>query len=89
MLSWSLDCIYERPETFVSQDAQRNYAEIWKDIDSEANISLTSTVEDALQMARDIGDRGSGMQTFITGDTGLVGIALYMLEEVTIKVSKV
>jgi hypothetical protein len=58
-------------------------------MDSEANISLTSTVEDALQMARDIGDRGSGMQTFITGTTGLVGIALCILEEDIIKVSKV
>jgi hypothetical protein len=58
-------------------------------MDSEANISLTSTVEGALQMAKDIGDPGSGMQTFITGDTGLVGIALYLLEEDPIKVSKV
>lgn len=65
----------------VTQDAQNNYAEIWKDIDSEANISITSTVEDALLMAKDIGDRGNGVQTFITGDTGLVGIALSILEE--------
>jgi hypothetical protein len=40
-------------------------------------------------MEKVIGDRGSGMQTSITGDIGLVGIALYLLEEDTIKVSKV
>ena len=65
------------------------YAEIWKGINSKANISLTSTVEDAFQMAKDIGDRGRGMQTFVTGDTGLIGIGLNLLVEDNINISKV
>ena len=40
-------------------------------------------------MAKDIGDRGRGMQTFVTGDTGLIGIGLNLLGEDHINISKV
>ena len=57
------------------------YANIWKSIDPGAKVSVTSTVKGALLMARDLGNQGNGMQTLITGDTGLIGIALNLLNE--------
>ncbi len=64
----------------VSLDIQEGYAKIWKSIDPTAQISLEPTIEEALKLARRIGDRGDGIQTFVTGDPQLIGSALCFLE---------
>jgi folylpolyglutamate synthase len=61
-------------------DTQMQFAEIWKRLDPEAQVSLQPSVYDALELAKRVGDRGKGMQTFVTGSTRLIGPALDMLE---------
>jgi folylpolyglutamate synthase len=63
----------------VSLDLQERYANIWKSIDPLAKIWLEPTVESALQLAKRIGDQGNGMQTFVTGASRLIGLALCLL----------
>ncbi|KAK2623513.1 hypothetical protein QTJ16_007067 [Diplocarpon rosae] len=64
----------------VSREIQKDYARIWRLIDPLAQISLADSVEDALMMARNIGEEGNGMQTFVTGAVNLIGCALPLLE---------
>jgi len=61
-------------------DIQKQFAETWKRLDPKAQVSLQPSVYDALELAKRVGDRGNGMQTFVTGSTRLVGPALDMLE---------
>ncbi|KAL9119551.1 MAG: hypothetical protein Q9187_003896 [Circinaria calcarea] len=63
-----------------SLEVQERYAEIWRTIDPDAEISLERTIEGALNLARRIGDRGNGMQTLVTGSLHLVSGALSLLE---------
>jgi folylpolyglutamate synthase len=64
-----LDYSYKRK---ASPDIQKEYAEIWRRMDPDAQISLQPTIYDALELAKRIGDRANGMQTFVTGTTRLV-----------------
>ncbi|RDW81881.1 hypothetical protein BP6252_02993 [Coleophoma cylindrospora] len=66
----------------VSSEIQESYAAIWKGIDSQAEISLEPTINDALQSAKTIGTQAGGMQTLITGTSRLVGHALCLLHRV-------
>lgn len=63
---------------------QDSFAAAWKSVDPTAQISSESTIKGALNLARAIGDRRSGMQTLITGDTRLVGAALLFLGSSTL-----
>ncbi|CZT43759.1 related to folylpolyglutamate synthetase [Rhynchosporium secalis] len=76
-----VDCVYERPESLVTQDAQLKYANDWKSIDPGAKVSITLTVEDAMQLAKGSEKHGNGVQTFVTGDTSLIGIVISLLSE--------
>jgi folylpolyglutamate synthase len=62
------------------QDIANQYVETWRRIDSKAHISLQPTIYDALELAKRIGDRQRGMQTFVTGDVRLIGPCLEALE---------
>lgn len=48
-------------------------------MDPKAHISLQPTIFDALELAKRISDHESGMQTFVTGSTMLIGPALEIL----------
>jgi len=68
-IATDFDCSYD----YVSLDIQEDCAKIWKSIDPSVEISLTSSVEEAVKMAQEIGNRGKGMQALVTGSTNLVG----------------
>jgi folylpolyglutamate synthase len=63
-----------------SAEVQQHYAEVWKNLDPQATISRTRTIEEALHRAREIGDQEDGMQTLVTGSLHLVSGALCLLE---------
>ena len=52
----------------------------WKSVDDHATIHIEPTIEEALHLAKKIGDQNNGMQTLITGSLYLVGGALLFLE---------
>lgn len=62
------------------QDVHKEYEQAWNSIDPNAEISVEPTIEGALKLAKEIGDRGNGMQTLITGSLYLIGGALLFLE---------
>ncbi|MCJ1377182.1 hypothetical protein MMC17_000274 [Xylographa soralifera] len=66
---------FDSNETF-----QQDYAEVWKAISPEVEFSVKPTIEEALERAREIGKRGRGMQTLVTGSLYLVGGTLSLLE---------
>jgi len=51
----------------------------WRSINSTAPILITSTIEEALIMARHIGDRQHGTQTLLTGSLYFIGGVLSLL----------
>ncbi len=70
-----------------SLDVQKDYAEAWKNIDPNVEISIEPTIEGALNLARRIGHRNNGMQTLVTGSLYLVGGALSLLEPETLELA--
>lgn len=56
------------------------YAARWRELDSGANVSTASSIEEAVDAARRIGIRSDGMQTLVTGSLHLVGGALNILK---------
>jgi hypothetical protein len=71
---------YNTNQETLSMDDLGEFATIWKEFDSTAHISLTSTVEEALQVAETFADPEYGLQAFVTGHDRLVGPALSILE---------
>jgi hypothetical protein len=57
------------------------YAAAWRAVDLTAEISLKPSVKEAMNFAKIVGGQENGMQTLVTGDTHLVGAALYLLEQ--------
>ncbi|CZR68768.1 related to tetrahydrofolylpolyglutamate synthase [Phialocephala subalpina] len=55
------------------------YAEVWKKVQPDAEVSVEGTIEGALEKAREIGKESGGMQTLITGSQHLVGPALALI----------
>jgi folylpolyglutamate synthase len=59
------------------------YSSIWKELDlreQSAKVSTAETIEEAIQLARDIASQGGQNQVFITGSLYLVGGALNILQ---------
>ena len=75
---FSLDDHFDSTETF-----QSDYGIVWNAINPEVEFSIKPTIEEALELAREIGNRGRGMQTLVTGSLYLVGGALTILESNT------
>ncbi|MCJ1415421.1 hypothetical protein MMC32_001753 [Xylographa parallela] len=69
---------FDSTETF-----QSDYGIVWKAINPEVEFSIKPTIEEALELAREIGNRGRGTQTLVTGSLYLVGGALTILESNT------
>lgn len=77
------DCISERcmsdKHRPLDIEIQRQYTQAWREHQPDAKVSVELTVEGALRLAR-AADRGTGIQTLITGSLYLVGSALRLLE---------
>lgn len=63
-------------------DSTRIYTNIWRNADPDATIECTQAIEEALSLARRIGEQNHGMQTLITGSLHLVGGALNLLRPI-------
>jgi hypothetical protein len=61
-------------------DIQELYSGVWERVDPIAKISYEPTIEDAVRLAKSIGERDNGMQTLVTGSLYLVGGVLRLLK---------
>lgn len=71
------------PEAIKKLTVQRRFAERWAELDNKADISVASSIEEAINKARDLTKSpkdGETVQVFITGSLHLVGGALGILE---------
>ncbi|KAH8770921.1 Mur ligase [Diaporthe sp. PMI_573] len=71
------------PEAIQKLTVQRTFAERWATLDPKANITVIPSIEEALNVARDLTgslEEGEAVQAFITGSLHLVGGALGILE---------
>lgn len=57
---------------------QEHYGELWHSLDKTSDVTIMSTVEEAVSLVRDIGKQG--MQILITGSFYLVGASLCLSE---------
>jgi folylpolyglutamate synthase/dihydropteroate synthase len=76
-----LDFVNRNHNPDSSCQVLKDYATRWRDLDQTASVSITETIEEALDLARKIGSGDSGMQTLVTGSLHLVGGALSVLED--------
>ncbi|KAH7018366.1 Mur ligase [Microdochium trichocladiopsis] len=74
------------PEAIKALTAQHGFAERWRTLDPEAQITVVPTIEDAIELVRKLGAEvpaqgdGHEVQALITGSLHLVGGALGILE---------
>lgn len=61
-----------------SLHVQERYGELWHSLDKTSDITIMSTVEEAVSLVGDIGKQG--MQILITGSFYLVGASSCLLE---------
>jgi hypothetical protein len=79
---YSTKLYIDSPNTrIVSPDIQKLYAETWKILDPDAQISVSPSIRDALELAKQIGIESNGMQTLVTGTTPLVRSVLAFMKE--------
>ena len=76
----SLDHCFKPPEKPFSLDVQREYIEAYRTVDPDVSIAVEPTIEGALNLAREIGNCGNGMQTLVTGSLYLIGGVLRLLK---------
>ena len=82
-MSIDLESYNDDPETFRTLKDQKTYSSLWRELDSNVNVAVVATVQEAIDTAKEIGEKSNGMQTFITGSFHLVGAALKILESGT------
>ncbi|EEH36787.2 folylpolyglutamate synthase [Paracoccidioides lutzii Pb01] len=68
----------EAPETSFHELCAM-YCSVWKELDPQATVTSDPTIERAVKLARQIGDREDGMQALVTGSLHMVGGALRFL----------
>ncbi|KAK7710179.1 Folylpolyglutamate synthetase [Diaporthe eres] len=71
------------PEAIKKLTVQRTFAERWSSLDPRAKITVIPSIEEAINVARDLTsslEEGETVQAFITGSLHLVGGALGILE---------
>lgn len=71
------------PEAIKKLTVQRTFAERWSSLDPGAKITVIPSIEEAINVARDLTgslNEGETVQAFITGSLHLVGGALGILE---------
>jgi folylpolyglutamate synthase len=55
------------------------YTSVWKELDPQAITTTAPTIEGAVRLAREIGDREDGIQILVTGSLYMVGGTLSLL----------
>lgn len=60
---------------------QKRFQETWQDLQKDADIRVVKTIEEALNLAREVGLEKGGVDVFATGSLHLVGGVLGMLEK--------
>lgn len=55
------------------------YTSVWKELDPQAIVTTAPTIEGAVRLAREIGDREDGMQVLVMGSLYMVGGTLSLL----------
>lgn len=81
-LTSAIDKMLKVPESSVPEHFAL-YSSIWEKLDLReppAKISTAETIEEAIQLARDIASQGGQHQVLITGSLYLVGGALNILQ---------
>ncbi|KAI3396742.1 hypothetical protein diail_11770 [Diaporthe ilicicola] len=71
------------PEAIKKLTVQRTFAERWSTLDPKAKITVIPSIEEAINVARELTnslEEGETVQAFITGSLHLVGGALGILE---------
>lgn len=78
--STRIDKTLKVPET-PYPDLCSIYASRWKQRDPQATVSCKTSIEEAIELAEEIGaeQKGGGVQAFVTGSLHLVGGALNIL----------
>lgn len=60
---------------------QRELAETWRELDKEAEVTVLPTIEDTIDLIREIdGREEAGVEIFVTGSFHLVGGVLSLLD---------
>lgn len=60
---------------------QERFRETWKGLQKDADVRVVKTIEEALELAREVGRQKGGVDVFATGSLHLVGGVLGMLEK--------
>jgi folylpolyglutamate synthase len=60
-------------------DVCASYTSVWKELDPQAMVTIAPTIEGAVRLAREIGDREDGTQVLVTGSLHMVGGTLSLL----------
>ncbi|GAQ12031.1 folylpolyglutamate synthase [Aspergillus lentulus] len=74
----SIDRVTEASEARI-HDLCALYSSVWKELDPQATVTSTPTIERAVTLARIMGGREDGMQVLVTGSLHMVGGALRFL----------
>lgn len=72
------DFVNRNSNPVPSLQDQKHYGNLWLNLDKNSKISIVSTVEEAVSLAKETGNQG--MQTLVTGSFHLVGAMLCCLE---------
>jgi len=68
------------PNEIGSLETQKSYADLWKTLDGQTEISVVKSIEEAVRRAESVSDLLGGAQIFVTGSLHLVGGVLSFLE---------
>ena len=71
------------PKSIEKLTPQRDFAQKWSSLDTSANVTVSSSIEEALTRVRELAGTVEGddtVQALITGSLHLVGGALSILE---------
>lgn len=60
---------------------QKRFRETWQDLQKDADVKVVRTIEEALNLAREVGKQKGGVDVFATGSLHLVGGVLGILEK--------
>lgn len=68
------------PEVIATLEVQKGYQALWANLDSKAQVECKQSVQEAIDLARSIGQPHNGMQALIVGSLYLVGGVISILE---------
>jgi folylpolyglutamate synthase len=68
------------PDAIAHLTVQKGFASTWSALDPSATVSVTASIESALEYVKNLAKSEKEVQAFITGSLHLVGGALGLLE---------